>query len=230
MRIFTNTSKIPYVRATEGFAQDWIRRIDNKQSRTRGEASFYLPVQNFLRNVAFRSFGAPEEPPTLTRGEENERKTDDRGSRRSARWRGRAKGKDLNGLSQKAFSYSPWQTTMAKWREREHILNRFPSSAMYLCGAQNQRRLGPAAVCIYCLDALGEDSPLLSGGRVSNLKGLKRFPRRVARRIVGPRTPIDRRLFRSFFASCALRSLVALDPFPPLSLSLPFRLWLIANF
>ena len=38
------------------------------------------------------------------------------------------KGKDLNGLSQKAFSYSPWQTTMAKWREREHILNRFPSS------------------------------------------------------------------------------------------------------
>lgn len=34
-------------------------------------------------------------------------------------------------------------------------------------------------------------------GGVSNLKGLKRFPRRVAHRIVGPRTPIDRRLLRS---------------------------------
>lgn len=43
--------------------------------------------------------------------------------------------------------------------------------------------LGPAAVCIYRLDALREDSPLLSleQGRVSNLKGLKRFPRRVWR-------------------------------------------------
>lgn len=47
------------------------------------------------------------------------------------------KGKDLNGLSQKAFSYSPWQTTMAKWREREHILNRFPSSVhdVFMCRA-----------------------------------------------------------------------------------------------
>lgn len=73
--------------------------------------------------------------------------------------------------------------------------------------------LGPAAVCIYRLDALEEDSPLLSGrgGEVSNLKGLKRFPRRVARRIVGPRTPIDRRLFLAP---------VALDPLSPL-LELP---------
>lgn len=75
---------------------------------------------------------------------------------------------------------------------------------MYLCGAQNQRGLGPAAVCIYRFDALREDSPLLPGGRVSNLKGLKRFPRRVARRIVGPRTPIDRRLFRLFLTPLAL--------------------------
>jgi hypothetical protein len=39
-----------------------------------------------------------------------------------------AKGKDLNGLAQKAFSYSSWQTTIAK-RESEHTLNRFPLAA-----------------------------------------------------------------------------------------------------
>lgn len=54
-------------------------------------------------------------------------------------------------------------------------------------------------------------------GRVSNLKGLKRFPRRVARRIVGPRTPIDRRLFRSFLPPFAFSFAVALDPFPLLA-------------
>lgn len=52
----------------------------------------------------------------------------DGGRKRDGREGARTKGKDLNGLSQKAFSYSPWQTTMAKWQEREHILNRFPSS------------------------------------------------------------------------------------------------------
>ncbi|KYN15358.1 hypothetical protein ALC57_12407 [Trachymyrmex cornetzi] len=49
-----------YAYATEGSAQDWIRRIDNKQSRTRKGAIFYLPVQNFLRIAAFRPSGHKE--------------------------------------------------------------------------------------------------------------------------------------------------------------------------
>lgn len=79
-RIFTDTSKIPYicVRATEGSAQDWIRRIDNKQSRTRGEAIFYLPVRNFPRIAAFRSLGRKESP-TSAAGRGKREKTDDRG-------------------------------------------------------------------------------------------------------------------------------------------------------
>lgn len=58
-------------------------------------------------------------------------------------------------------------------------------------------------------------------GRVSNLKGLKRFPRRVARRIVGPRTPIDRRLFRSFLPPALSRSPSRLIPFRLFSLLSP---------
>lgn len=55
-------------------------------------------------------------------------------------------------------------------------------------------------------------------GRVSNLKGLKRFPRRVARRIVGPRTPID----DSFVLSCPLAySSSRLIPFRLFSLLSP---------
>jgi len=48
------------VRATEGSTQDWIRRIDNKQSRTRRGAISYLPVQNFFRIAAFRLSGRKE--------------------------------------------------------------------------------------------------------------------------------------------------------------------------
>lgn len=218
------------MRATEDSAQDWIRRIDNKQSRTRGGRDFLsLPARNFLRIARVSSFRASRGRSLdvgAGRGKKRENiYTDDRGSRRIARWggRGRAKGKDLNGLSQKAFSYSPWQTTMAKWREREHILNRFPSSVprcIYVAH-ENQRRSARLPY-VYTASMLSERTRLFflggGGGEVSNLKGLKRFPRRVARRIVGPRTPIDRR--RLFLAP------VALDPpfassrasFPPFRL------------
>lgn len=50
-----------------------------------------------------------------------------------------------------------------------------------------------------------------------NLKGLKRFPRRVARRIVGPRTPIDRRLFYSFLPSSCLILFRLFSLFSPVS-------------
>lgn len=106
--------------------------ITNKVGRAEAEIS-YLPARNFLRIAASRPSGPRGRSHDVGAGRGKKREniyTDDRGSRRIARWggQGRAKGKDLNGLSQKAFSYSPWQTTMAKWREREHILNRFPSS------------------------------------------------------------------------------------------------------
>lgn len=43
---------------TEDSAQDWIRRIDNKQSRTRGGRDFLsLPARNFLRIAALRPSG-----------------------------------------------------------------------------------------------------------------------------------------------------------------------------
>lgn len=85
---------------------------------------------------------------------------------------------------------------------------------MYLCGARNQRR-SARLLYVYTASMLSRRTRLFflggRGGEVSNLKGLKRFPRRVARRIVGPRTPIDRRLFLAP---------VALDPLSPL-LELP---------
>lgn len=111
---------------------------------------------------------------------------------------------------------------MAKWREREHILNRFPSSVprcIYV--AHETERRSARLLYVYTASMLSERTRLFflgeGGGEVSNLKGLKRFPRRVARRIVGPRTPIDRRLFLAP---------VALDPLSPLlELFLPpFRL------
>lgn len=107
---------------------------------------------------------------------------------------------------------------MAKWREREHILNRFPSSVprcIYVARETSAAR--PGGCCTYIPPRCSRRGLASSfwarggEGEVSNLKGLKRFPRRVARRIVGPRTPIDRRLFLAP---------VALDPLSPL-LELP---------
>lgn len=83
------------------------------------------------------------------------------------------KGKDLNGLSQKAFSYSPWQTTMAKWREREHILNRFLSSVrdIFMCRATGYRCL---PVCVRIARLRCFVSPPLSR-RACSLRGLVSF-------------------------------------------------------
>lgn len=100
-------------------------------------------------------------------------KTEERGKDKWTNGEGRiygTKGKDLNGLSQKAFSYSPWQTTMAKWREREHILNRFPSSVhdIFMCRATgNQEPVyirADLGVCCRRCSMLFEDSPLFFGG------------------------------------------------------------------
>lgn len=108
------------------------------------------------------------------------------------------------------------------WRNGERERTYFKQislfrAAMYLCGARNQRRSALLGCCMYipprCSRRGLASSFWARGGgvEVSNLKGLKRFPRRVARRIVGPRTPIDRRLFLAP---------VALDPLSPL-LELP---------
>lgn len=71
----------------------------------------------------------------------------------------------------------------------------FRARCIYVARKTSAARPG---CCMYIPPAHGEDSRLFfPRGGVSNLKGLKRFPRRVARRIVGPRTPIDRRLLRS---------------------------------
>lgn len=111
--------------------------ITNKVGRAEAERFPISPgaeLPSYRRVSSFRASRKERLDVGAGRGKKGEKiYTDDRGSRRIARARGgggqgRAKGKDLNGLSQKAFSYSPWQTTMAKWREREHILNRFPSS------------------------------------------------------------------------------------------------------
>lgn len=128
----------------------------------------------------------------------NRRETREEGGKRRRQMYGRrdatgiegriygTKGKDLNGLSQKAFSYSPWQTTMAKWREREHILNRFPSSVrdVFMCRATGYHTTSRRA-CSECTHRLvyrrhrrrwllSRTRLLFSGA--SNLKGLKRFP------------------------------------------------------
>lgn len=106
-------------------------------------------------------------------------------------------------------------------RERTYFkqISLFYARCIYVAH-KTSARLDPAAVCICRLDAFGEDSPLLSKGGVSNLKGLKRFPRRVARRIVGPRTPIDRR--DSLALSCSLPRALSRSP----SRLIPFRLLL----
>lgn len=200
--------------------------ITNKVGRAEAEISYLSQRGTSFVSPRFILPGLEEGAPTSARGEVKREKIYIRTieDRDGSRWggRGRAKGKDLNGLSQKAFSYSPWQTTMAKWREREHILNRFPSSVprcIYVAH-ENQRR-STRLLYVYTASMLSERTRLFflggGGGEVSNLKGLKRFPRRVARRIVGPRTPIDRRLFLAP---------VALDPpfassrasFPPFRL------------
>lgn len=59
-----------------------IRRIDNKQSRTHREAIFYLPVQNFLRIAAFRSFAGRKEPQRGLRKKREKRTIEDRDGRR----------------------------------------------------------------------------------------------------------------------------------------------------
>lgn len=62
---------------------------------------------------------------------------------------------------------------MAKWQEREHILNRFPSSActMYLCGAQNQR--GSARLYVYTTSMLLERTRLFFLGGSFEFKRFK---------------------------------------------------------
>jgi len=62
-----------YAYTTEGSAQDWIRRIDNKQSRMRKGAISYLPrieFPSYRRISFFRTQGVS----TSARGEEKERK------------------------------------------------------------------------------------------------------------------------------------------------------------
>lgn len=117
-------------------AESFPRRL-NKENRCEKEPldslslSFFEIPRDFSRGFAmFRNRRTRHKKEKKRRGREKtvkkEEKTNGR-TEQAARIYG-TKGKDLNGLSQKAFSYSPWQTTMAKWREREHILNRFPSS------------------------------------------------------------------------------------------------------
>lgn len=220
--IFTDTSKIPYVcvRATAGSAQDWIRRIDNKQSRTRaGNPLSPRAKLPSYRCVSF--YRAQGEPPNVDAGCGKSEKKNGRSTRiaRRRRWRGRAKGKDLNGLSQKAFSYSPWQTTMAKWREREHILNRFPSSVRdVFMWRTKPARLGPAAVRIYRFDALGEDSLLLSGGESFEFKRFKAISQEGGASDCRP-SNTDRPTTRSFLPLALSSS--RLIPFRLLSLLSP---------
>jgi len=71
----------------------------------------------WYRGAIFRVLPAADACNAAREGEGGESVRGQRTGKRA----GRAKGKDLNGLSQKAFSYSPWQTTMAKWQERENI-------------------------------------------------------------------------------------------------------------
>lgn len=137
--------------------------------------SLYIDLSSYRR--VFSSFRERGVGRGGCGGADREKRT--RGSQRAT---GRTKGKDLNGLSQKAFSYSPWQTTMAKWREREHILNRFPSSAsdIFMWRAEPARPGNAICTCIvYLASMLLEERTrrFFRRGGASNLKGLKRFPR-----------------------------------------------------
>ena len=53
--------------------------------------------------------------------------------------RARLKGKDLNALSQKAFSYSPWQTTMAKLLRTYFKQIPFSALDVFMCCARATR-------------------------------------------------------------------------------------------
>lgn len=100
--------------------------------------------------------------------------------------------------------------------EREHILNRFPSSVRdVFMWRRKPARLRSTVICIYRLDAFGEDSPLLSGGRVSNLKGLKRFPRGGGASDCRP-SNTDRPTTLSFFLAhrCARSFSASSSPLP----------------
>lgn len=80
---------------------------------------------------------------------------------------------------------------MAKWQEREHILNRFPSSVhdVFMWRAGPDR--GPGMPRVYT-PPLEKNSPFFFGGVKSfEFKRFKTISQGVARRIVGPRT-VDR--------------------------------------
>lgn len=113
---------------------------------------------------------------------------------------------------------------MAKWQEREHILNRFPSSVhdVFMWRAGPDR--GPGMLRVYT-PPLEKNSPFFFGGVKSfEFKRFKTISQGVARRIVGPRT-VDRPFEDDSFSvtrSAGLSPTAVLDPFS--FLLVPFSL------
>lgn len=65
----------------------------------------------------------------------------------------------------------------------------------------------------------GEDSPLFSAWGSFEFKRFKAISQGVARRIVGPRTPIDRRrFFLSFLSAAALDPFLLFSPLSPVTI------------
>jgi len=92
--------------------------------------------------------------------------------------------------------------------EREHILNRFPSSVRDVF----MWRAEPARYMHAYIPMLLEDPPLFSAWGAPNLKGLKRFPRGWRVRL----SALERRSTDedSFSPTCRALSCPPLDPFP----------------
>lgn len=106
---------------------------------------------------------------------------------------------------------------MAKWREREHILNRFPSSVRdVFMWRTKPALLGPAAVCIYTASMLLERLRLFFLGESLEFKRFKAISQEGGASDCRPSNTDRPTTLSLFLASRALSFTVALDPFSPL--------------